>query len=282
MDRVVDTNFLRKAELETALQSAANTDRFVLADTAVLETMKNAQWESTARRSFQIISHHPQKIWLAKAPGDLLAEEITTGQETRDIIDSSRSGGFRSMLQEIASGIDGTAMAFARANVTAAQSDLTQQQQNHPANLQGLRVAFGDIRNSFDIAAYRRIPDATQKEMIRLHRIKTLAQASVRKLAELEGKSTEIGIALANGRGILVRFQIGYYCLGFKWAVNNGLDSFPAERATNEVMDLDHALIATYFDEILSEETSVRELRHDILQVLDTNIQFAPTANTTS
>jgi hypothetical protein len=278
MDYVIDTNYLRRPDLATALQSAAPGDRFVLSDTAVLETMKNAKWESTARRSFQIIAQHPQKIWLAKAPGDLLRAELATGQEMQDITDLPMSGGFRSLLQEIASGVVGPDMAYARSNAAAAQTTLAQQQQNHAANLQGLRFAFDDIRSSIDIAGYRRIADPQQKKLVRLHRIKTLAQASIRKLADLEGKSAEPGNALANGRGILLRYQIGYYCLGFKWAVNNGLDSFPAERATNEIMDLDHALIATYFDAILTEEASVRELRQDILDVLNSNIQFEPAA----
>ena len=278
MDHVVDTSCLRKPELTNALESAAPGDRFVLADTAVLETMKNAQWESTARSSFQIIAQHPQKIWLAKAPGDLLRAELATGQETQDVIDVPMSEGFRSLLQEIASSVDGPAMAHARSNVTAAQTTLAQQQQNHTVNFQGLNLAFDDIRSSIDIAGYRRIADPKQKELVRLHRIKTLAQASVRRLVELEGGPAALGNALANGHGILLRFQIGYYSLGFKWAVNNGLDSFPAERATNEIMDLDHALIATYFDAILTREVSVRELRHEILDVLNSNVQFAPAA----
>lgn len=278
MDHVVDTSRLRKSELTNALQSATPGDRFILADTAILETMKNAQWESTARSSFRIIAQYPTRIWVAEAPGDLLRAELATGHETQDIIDAPMSGGFRALLQEIASGVDGPAIAHVRTQVPAAQTDLAQQQQNHAANLQGLRIAFEGIGSSIDIAGYRRIADPQQKEMLRLHRIKTLAQASLRKFVELEGKPADLGNALANGRGILLRFQIGYYCLGFKWAVNNGLDSFPAEKATNEIMDLDHALIATYCEDILTEENSVRELRHDILQVLNSNIQFAPAA----
>jgi hypothetical protein len=277
MDHVIDTNYLRAPDLAQALQSSAPSDRFILADTAVLETMKNAQWETTARASFRILSQFPQQIWLAKAPGNLIRSELDTGRERTEIIDAPASAGFRSLMAEIMSGVDGPSMAFARANVTAAQADLAQAQQNHAANLQGLQLAVADIRRSIDIAAFRQIPEPRQKELVRLHRIKTLTQIALKQLVQLEGKSANLGQSLAYGRGILLRYQIGLYCLGFKWALNGTLSPDPA-KATNELMDLDHALIATYCDDILTKENSVRALRHDILQVLNSNIQFAPAA----
>lgn len=277
MDYVIDTNYLRKPELEQALQSSAPRDRFILTDTAILETMKNAQWESTARASFRIISQHPRKIWLAKAPGDLMQSEIDTGRETTDLIDLPLSEGFRVLLQEIAGGAGGPAMAHTRATILAAQAGLAQQQQNHVANLQALTLACTDIRGAIDIAGYRRIPDPNQKELVRLHRVKTLAQTAVRRLLELERKPADLGQTLAHGRGILLRYHIGLYCLGFKWALNGTLSPDPT-RATNEIMDLDHALIASYFDDILTEEASVREMWRDIVQAIHTNIQFAPAA----
>ncbi len=286
MDYVVDINYLRtpadpsvlqRPDLGTLLQSSAPSDRFILTDTAILETMKNERWETTARASFRIISQFPQKIWLAKAPGNLIRSELDTGQETSEIIDLPASGGFRSLMAELMSGIDGPCMTFARANVTAAQADLSLGQQNHAANLQGLQFAVADIRSSIDIAAFRQIPDPGQKDLVRLHRVKSLAQIALKKIIQLEGKPANLGQTLAYGRGILLRYQIGLYFLGFKWAVESTLSSNPAN-ATNELMDLEHALIATYCDDILTEEASVREMRQDILQAINSNIQFAPAA----
>jgi hypothetical protein len=276
MDYVIDTGCLRRPELLFGLHHSTDMDRFILADTAVMEVMKNNEWETTAKSSFDIISRYPKNIWLAKAPGDLMSAELATGQETLEVISPELTTGFRSLVSEIISGVDGPGMTFARANVAAAQNDLAQQQLNHAENLKGLKAAFEDVKNSLRITAYKNIPDPDQKEMVRLHRIKTLAQTAVKGLVNLEGKPADLGNALANGRGILLRYHIGFYCLGFKWAVNNGLDSFPAEKATNELMDLDHALIATYFDVIQTREASVREMRDDILQVLNSNIQLAP------
>ena len=284
MDYVIDTNYLRtpanpaalnRPDLGQLLASSAPNDRFILTDTAIIEQMKNAQWESTARASFRIISQHPQKIWLAKAPGDLMQGEIDTGRETAELIDLPLSEGFRVLLQEIAGNASGPAMAHARTTILAAQADLAQQQQNHVANLQALTLACTDIRGAIDIAGYRRIPDPNQKDLVRLHRVKTLAQTAVRRLLELERRPASLGQTLAYGCGILLRYHIGLYCLGFKWALNGTLSPDPT-RATNELMDLNHALIASYCDDILTEEASVREMRRDIVQAIHTNIQFAP------
>ena len=286
MDYVVDINYLRtpadptvlqRPELGALLQSSAPSDRFILTDTAILETMKNEQWETTARASFRIISQFPQKIWLAKAPGNLIRNELDTGRETTEIIDAPASESFRLLMAEIMSGVDGPSMTFARANVAAAQTDLAQAQQNHAANLQGLQLAVADIRSSIDIAGFRRISEPGQKDLVRLHRVKLLAQVALKKLIQLEGRPANLGQSLAYGHGILLRYQIGLYFLGFKRALTGTL-SPDATRATNELMDLDHALVATYFDEILTEEASVREMSDDILQALNSNIQFAPAA----
>lgn len=53
-------------------------NRVVLTDTAVLETMKTADWEHSLRRSFKIISKYPNRIWLAKAPGVLIRDEVAS------------------------------------------------------------------------------------------------------------------------------------------------------------------------------------------------------------
>jgi len=109
MDYVVDINYLRtpadpkvlrRPELGALLQSSPPTDRFIVTDTAMLETMKNAQWETTARASFRIVSQFPQKIWLAKAPGNLIRSELDTGRETTEIIDVPAGAGFHSLMTE--------------------------------------------------------------------------------------------------------------------------------------------------------------------------------------
>lgn len=274
MDHVIDTNYLRKPELETRLQPSAAGDRFILTDTAVLETLKNAQWEFTARKSFEIIARYPNKIWIAKAPADLRREELSTGVDTRDVIDAALSAGFRELLAELASGSDGPNLVSLRAKIVSAQSDLAKQQQNHAANFNGLKSFVDDIRNKLDVKGYRKTVDLVQKDKVRLFLIKTLAQVCLKKVIELEGGSATVGDALANGRGISIRYQIGLYCLGFKWAMKGTISPDPA-KATNEMMDLSHALIATYFDDILSEEASVREMRKDILDVLDSNVSAA-------
>ena len=269
MDFVIDTNYLRKQALADALQ-ASSSDRYILTDTAVLETMKNDRWESTTRASFKIIAQHPQKIWVARAPGELLRDELSSGQETSEIFDDYQCEQFRLLLGEIASGHDGPHMDYLRAHIGEAQEKIAEEQQNHVENIKGLKHAYEDIKDTIDISAYRRISDPVKKSQVHLKHIKTHAQNSLQRVVALEGKSSDLGQVLACGRGIMLRYQIGYFCLGFKWALG-GTISPDATKATNEIMDLAHAVIATFFDGILTEEDSVRELRDDISAILEFN-----------
>ena len=286
MDQVIDTNYLRtpadptklkRPDLEQLLQSAAPEDRFILTDTAVLETLKNPQWESTARNSFAIISRFPTKIWTSTEPSKLMNAELDSCKDTAAVIDAHLTTGFRALLAEIASGNDGQAISTVRNQILQAQNDLAAQQQNHPRNLGSLKAACGAVKQSVDLKAYRKLGDDYQRRQFRLRYAKTLAQISAKEVAEEEGKGQDVGNALAAGRGAMLRLQIGFFLIGFKWAVNNGLDSLPDTKATNELMDLDHAIIATYCDGILTEESSVQEMRQDILDALDAEPLQLPT-----
>jgi hypothetical protein len=286
MNNVVDINYLRtpadptvlnRPELGALMQSSTDGDRFILTDTAILETMKNPQWESTARNSFKIISRFPTKIWIATDLSKLMNEELESGKDTTKVLDASLTTGFRELLAEIASGKDGPALDTVRNKILNAQKDLAANQQNHGQNLISLKAAYDAVKKPVNLQEYRKLGDDVQKRQFRLRYAKTIAQMSAKDVAEKEAKGQDIGNALAAGRGAILRLQIGFFLLGFKWAINNGLDSLPATKATNELMDLAHAVIATYFDGILTEESSVEEMRQDILDALDAEPLEFPT-----
>lgn len=269
MKQLIDTSYLRKPELEAELQNAGADDRFVLADTAVLETMKNEHWESTARQSFEIISRYPDLIYIATAPSYLMRAELESGRDTQEVVEEDLTGGFRDLLREIASGSDGPVMANVRGTIQQAQGQLAQQQQNHNRNAGFLRSAFESVRNYIDRREYLQIRSEEQQRNLRLRYAKTLAEFATKNVAREEGKDSAIGDALSTGRGFMIRQQIGYTLLGFKWFVNQGLDSFPEKKATNEMMDLDHATTSTFCDGILSKEPWLATMRQDDLDALD-------------
>lgn len=274
MNQLIDTNYLRKrsdedeAPLETALKAASPGDRFVISDGVIIETMKNPNWESTARQSFEIISRYPNLVTVASGPSKFMKIEVETGQDTTDVIDEELTGGFRQLLGEIASGHDGPAIANVRGNIVAAQGKLTQQQQNHTQNLASLREAFNAVKQLVKREDYKSLPSDNSKRLFRMQFAKTMAQLAARNVAEEEGRGQAIGDALAVGKGFMIRLLIGYHLLGFKWFVNQGLDSFPEEKATNEMMDLDHAVTSTFCDGILSKESWLATMRQDILDAL--------------
>ncbi len=275
MNFAIDTNFLRKPALAQALGCAGSSDRFIIPDTTVLETMKNDRWESTARASFKIIAGYRGRMFSATEGSKLLREELESGKDAATVIDPGMTKGLRALLEEIATGKDGDAMNHVRNAMPSAQAGMAAQQQNHPENLKSLKEAKDAAKMLVKLKNYRSLLNEDQKREFRLRLAKTLAQKSIIQTAKLEGKDPAIGNALAAGRGIILRDSIGFNLLGFKWAVNNGLDSLPDTKATNELMDVRQAVIGTYCDGILSEEESVVQMRQDILDALGVeSLQF--------
>ena len=54
----------------------------------------------------------------------------------------------------------------------------------------------------------------------------------------------------------------------FDWAKNGGLESYPAEKATNDILDQEYVAIASFFDKIKSRETRVNDADADLRQLL--------------
>jgi len=276
MKSYIDTSFLRNPDLAAELRIASGTDRFILGDTVVLETMKNEHWELTARKSFEIISRHLAKVFTATEPSKLMITELETARDTEDVVDAQLTGGFRQLLGEIASVNDGPAIESIRQKITSAQEKLAGQQQNHSQNLASLKAAFESVKELIDRKDYQRLSTDAIKRYFRLQYEKTIAEISAQQVALEEVGDAAIGDTLAAGRGFMIRLQIGYNLLEFRWFVNQGLDSFPEQRATNELMDLSHAVTATFCDRILTEETWLATMRQDILDALDVAPITAP------
>jgi hypothetical protein len=283
MDFAIDTNFLRKQALAQALSCAGSSDRFIIPDTTVLETMKNDRWESTARDSFKIIAGYRERIFSATEASKLMNEELESGVDTTSVIDAGLTKSFRALLGEIASEKDGPAMKHLRGVMLSTQADMAAQQQNHPENLNSLKGARDAAKMLVKLKAYRRLLNEDQKREFRLRLAKTLAQRSIKLTAAAEGKNPAIGDFLAAGRGIILRDAIGYNLLGFHWAVLGSLNGLPDDQATNELMDVRQAVIGTYCDALLTEDKGViKSMRQDILDALDVDPLPFPDEQTTS
>jgi len=273
----VDTNFLRIALLPR-LAAAGSEDRFVLTDTTILETMKTPFWQTDAQRSFSAIGSHLEKIVVAKAPGELMRSEIRDRHgitSIRDVIDIDLTTAFRGVLLEIASGTAGPQMSFIKSQIGAAQTELASHQLNGVLNEQGLRSATDDIKRAFKLRDYRRITDGNQAKLLRVYGIRQLAQKATEMSLTNEGVPVGKAQMMSANDCFCLRQAIALYSVGWRWAMRGSLPE-RLEKITNELMDLDQALIGSYCDGILSREDSVRELRDDILNVLRAEIQLEP------
>ena len=272
----VDTSSLRTTFLPQ-LESSASDDRFVLTDTTVLETMKTAYWRTVAQNSFGALRPYLEKIFVAKAPAELIQSEVKNGNPTAslsDVIDAELTTGFRNLLMEIGSGVEGQNLAFLKSQIDSAQADLANHQLNGPLNQQGLRMATEDIKKAFKLREYRRNPDACQKELIRRFGIKELSKKATEIALTQEGMAVETAKKVSSSDCFCLRQSIGLYCLGWKWAMCGSLPQ-KQEKITNELMDLDQSLIGGYCDGILTgDNVTVSPLREDILRILRSQISL--------
>ncbi len=265
---VVDTNFLR-IDLPQRLRSATPDEKFVLTETTILETMKGPYWRTAANNSFKALAPHFDRIVVTHARGKLMRKEIAKQKPLifpQGMIDSVRTKGVQDLLADIGAGV-GQTLCHVDSQIDAAQADLAIHQLNHVQNEQELMEAVAAIRKYFNLRKYRKLPDGEQKRRLRLGSVKSLSTIAAKAALVATGVGETIANQMSVSDCFCLRQIIGFFCLGWTGAMNGSLPA--KERITNELMDLDQSVIASYCTGILSREPSVVTLRQDILAALN-------------
>ena len=67
----------------------------------------------------------------------------------------------------------------------------------------------------------------------------------------------------------ILRFQIAFTMLCSHWVSVGGVEFLSAEKATNELMDMDYVLIASYGGSILSNDSNVHRQLKDLKSICE-------------
>lgn len=88
------------------------------------------------------------------------------------------------------------------------------------------------------------------------------------RILEERSISTERARSFMKGRPMVLRYLLvkAWYCV--HWISQGGFDSLRATDVTNELLDLQYVLTASFFDDLLSEERRVNESYRDLCVLL--------------
>jgi hypothetical protein len=260
---VIDQNAFRRPHLlNPAIQRASNTGgKLLIIDAAIIEMMKNAQWELTATKSLAGLAGCPALVALGHGIPDLMRAEFRTGQPAyAQLEDVERTASLRALLAELQTQGGGTTPMLDHIKTTIAPAQMTilkGQYLDHPHNKRRV-VRFRDAWAKILSAEDRRDGRGNVELQAEWLADPTWSEVVERELLAAGG-SVEVARRLAFDRSITAHSLLAMSALALRWLLDNGLDTALAEKITNDVMDGEYVTIGSFCDDVISDEKRVQE-----------------------
>lgn len=269
MKLVIDQNQLRKPPLEKFL-AASKENYAVLTDTAIFEMLKGNAPIYVADKSLKILSRFPDQLLATDGTGVLMRKELAERKAIATPVNDLLTDRLRIFLSKAHAYYDGHEKVFPIDKAVFEQmTKIKRQRLNHGLHKKALLDGIDAIKKSslelqakmkeriFDRDVYRFAYQAAF----------TLFSRSISRF----GLSNEVIQRLYLDYCLWARISMISFLFVMEWYVKNGAVNMGNEKTTNQFIDNDYIVSATYFDGILSEEKEVNMLYGKMRDLLEAN-----------
>ena len=265
---VVDQNFLRKPDLKAIAESEQNA-RFVLPDVALIEMCKSPQWESTLRGSLSILSAYPNRTRVSMSVGEAINGEIETQRSIAGhLLPREFIPLFSELLSVLSAGTPSQTLARIVQQIASIQASLAASELNHEQNKQSAEALINATKSIVTDEQTKSLRNGSMNRDERLNFIFRKAPFVLEDFFRQANFSTGRARGFLKTKPLILRHTYLKMWASLDWIAKGGFDGLLPERATNEAMDHDYVLLATFFDGILSKESKVNEAYQDLCQLL--------------
>jgi hypothetical protein len=243
---VVDQNVLRKPLLKRHAVDFPHV-QYVLPDLAFLEMTKSAEWENTLKGSLETLAHIPERVFVCRAIGEALRFELEHKQSfDGHWIDKEATDFVRDLLRWVRTGVEGRAITQMRSQIDVHRVEAAKEYLDHASNKDNLQQLIDITEPLVDPQMLKamRAAKATREERI--------------------GLLKEAG----SQRPLLLRYLYIKAWQVMHWLEFGGYDDRPPPAVTNDDIDIQYVLPATFLDGLLSEEHRVNSAYSDVMVLI--------------
>lgn len=256
---VVDQNYLRSEALRELL-SARPEVRLVLPDVAMLEMTKPDQRELTVRESLAIISEDPGRVFVSRALSECLAFELNTRRPVvGHMIDQRATKFVRRLLEAVASGSPNAEYHDVIVDPQQHLTGLKRDYLSHDTNKARSLELVAETKKKMSTEFARRVRGARATTQEKLDFVIEKAPSLLVGVLEDNGFAKRDAIRLYRRKPMLLRYFFAklWYCLS--WEEQGRLEGLGPMKVSNDLLDQEYVLAATFFDGVLSGEQAVHE-----------------------
>lgn len=269
---VLDQNVLRGDELRERL-CPDQSIQFVLPELAFLEMNKSTQWEQILRRSLAILSSHKSRVFVSYSVSQLLQTELTRKTSVQDRMLYPEATDFvREILQSVQDGSDGYGIARIKSNPGNHREALDRDHLQHEQNKAQLAALIDATKSSVHPDAIRCLRSGKANPDEKLDLIFEIATALLPQILVNSGFTKEKSRMFLKRKPMLLRYMYLNVWQCIDWMQMGGFDSLPSKKVTNDELDHEYILTATFFDGLFSAEGRVNDAYQDLLRLLSRRV----------
>jgi hypothetical protein len=259
MRKVVDSNFLQSEELRVYL-SKSPRNFAVLTDYASMEAYKGNTLVSICR-SMQILANFPRQVIILKGTQTVCGLKGRSSGLQRRMIDETQTRGFGEWCRKLAAAERGDIRL--QNQLLELGREATTQMDRILADARKFSPGLEEVSKTFTPVELKTLrTDAPYTEELFGKIIGNILIMAAFMFADHPRVAKLPPIAeLPNT--FIFRVALCAYLLALRWISVSGARNVNPERIRNDIVDLNFAAVATFFDGILTSDVKVRQIYHD-------------------
>jgi hypothetical protein len=259
MRKVVDSNFLQSEELRDYL-SKSPKNFAVLTDYASMEAYKGNTLVSICR-SMQILANFPRQVIILKGTQKVCGLKGRGSGLQRRMIDENQTRGFGEWCRRLAAAERGD--VHMQNQLLEHGREATAQMDRVLADARKFAPGLDEVSKTYTPAELRILrKDAPYTEEL-LDKISRNILLMAAFMFADHPRVAKLPPATELPNTFIFRIALCTYLLALRWISVGGARNVKPERIRNDIIDLNFAAFATYFDGILTSDVKVREIYHD-------------------
>jgi hypothetical protein len=263
---VVDQNVMRKQVLETSVQNDPQTS-FIITDTALVEFVKHPRWEHTMRGSLAILAQAPERTFVSLSIGEVLHKERATFQpiDRTALLNDDFAQQVREIMTALISPSSSAALDDIRQNIDAWREDLLKTEADGAAEKMKLQTLLGQLETA---CGPQMTKDMRAGRMSSQARLELIRDRGTKIFMNHCAVPPEGAAAFAAKKPMTLRHVYMQLHQAMWWASNGGLASAPPGAISNQRLDAEYALIASFFDGMLTEDRGAKCAYDSLVEIL--------------
>lgn len=235
----------------------------------MFEMAKSRNRELTVKLSLEILAQEPHRVFASRALSDCLRYELRHKVTVvGHLIDRDATQFLRKLLTAIATGLPNSEYNRVISDPQNHMSDMMQDYLDHTANKSRSLELVDETKRSMSAEFAKRLRGSRATTSEKIDFIYEKAPALLVGVLEDNGFSRQQAIRFFRQKSMLLRYFFVKLWACLSWEEQGRIQGLSPAKVSNDLIDHEYVLAATFFDGVLTDEPAVNEAYSAVQELL--------------